>query len=271
MGTPLRLPERCTPCVRPSSVEFSTWFRCSTTTGERRSPSSSKPSHNDTMISPNDARKVGGNCRPKFALALVVALVCAVAEASRYKSYEPEPSYGSHYEEEDYGSDYHRPTEYEASHGGDEGYGYGSSYEHKSYDHEPDYGSYEEDHDSYEEPSYGHGGYAEEHSYKTVGGGYKGSHYEQEYPMTKSYKQQPSYGGQHYKQSYRHKRAIPIPFVMPRRKVEEGIKMIKDMSTTLRELKTKTNTKAIELLNEQIQGASKLFQRMLQSMEKKIE
>merc|ERR1711934_724463 len=225
MGTPLRLPERCTPCVRPSSVEFSTWFRCSTTTGERRSPSSSKPSHNDTMISPNDARKVGGNCRPKFALALVVALVCAVAEASRYKSYEPEPSYGS----------------------------------------------YEEDHDSYEEPSYGHGGYAEEHSYKTVGGGYKGSHYEQEYPMTKSYKQQPSYGGQHYKQSYRHKRAIPIPFVMPRRKVEEGIKMIKDMSTTLRELKTKTNTKAIELLNEQIQGASKLFQRMLQSMEKKIE
>merc|ERR1712154_261110 len=100
-----------------SSVEFSTWFRCSTT-GERRSPSSSKPSPDATMISPIDARKVGGNCRPKFALALVVAFVCAVAEASRYKSYEP-----SHY-----GDKY-----------GDDGYGYGSSYEHKSYDHEPDY------------------------------------------------------------------------------------------------------------------------------------
>merc|ERR1712024_133850 len=106
MGTPLRLPKRCTRCVRPSSVEFSTWFRCATTTGERRSPSSSKPSPNATMISPSDARKVGGNCRPKFALALVVALVCAVAEASRYKSYEHEPSY---YEEDDYGSDYHMP------------------------------------------------------------------------------------------------------------------------------------------------------------------
>merc|ERR1712154_113072 len=143
-----------------SSVEFSTWFRCSTT-GERRSPSSSKPSPDATMISPIDARKVGGNCRPKFALALVVAFVCAVAEASRYKSYEPEPSYGGHYEEDDYGSDYHRPTEYEVSHYGDkygdDGYGYGSSYEH-----EPDYRSYEEDHDSYE----------------TIGGGFKGSHYE---------------------------------------------------------------------------------------------
>jgi len=267
MGTPLRLPERCTPCVRPSSVEFSTWFRCSTTTGERRSPSSSKPSHNDTMISPNDARKVGGNCRPKFALALVVALVCAVAEASRYKSYEHEPSYGGHYEEEeDYGNDYHKPTEYEASHYEDDGYG--SSYEHKSYEHEPDYGSYEEDHDSYGEP-YGHGGYAEEHSYKTIGGGYKGARYEQEYSKSKSYKHQPSYGGQDYKQSYRHKRSLPL--VMPRRKLEEGIKMIRDMSTTLRDLSRNTNTKAVELLNEQIQGASDLFQRMLTSMENKIE
>merc|ERR1712154_723688 len=141
-----------------SSVEFSTWFRCSTT-GERRSPSSSKPSPDATMISPIDARKVGGNCRPKFALALVVAFVCAVAEASRYKSYEPEPSYGGNY--------------------GEDGYGYGSSYEHKSYDHEPDYRSYEEDHDSYE----------------TIGGGFKGSHYEQEYSKRKSFKQQPSYGG----------------------------------------------------------------------------
>jgi len=233
------------------------------------------------MISPNDARKVGGNCRPKFALALVVALVCAVAEASRYKSYEPEPSYGGHYEEDDYsndyhrpteyeaphyGSDYHKPTEYEASHYGDDGYG--SSYEHKSYDHEPDYGSYEEDHDSYEEP-YGHGGYAEEHSYKTIGGGYKGSHYEQDYPKSKSYKHQPSYGGKDYKQSYRHKRSLPL--VMPRRKLEEGIAMIKDMSETLRDLKKATNTKAVELLNEQIQGASNLFQRMLKSMENKIE
>merc|ERR1712177_208276 len=187
-----------------SSVEFSTWFRCSTT-GERRSPSSSKPSPNATMISPIDARKVGGNCRPKFALALVVALVCAVAEASRYKSYEPEPSYGGHYEEDDYGSDYHKPTEYE----------------HKSYDHEPDYGSYE-DHDSYE----------------TIGGGYKGSHYEQ-YSKSKSYKQQPSYGGQDYKKSYRHKRAV-IPLVMPRRKLEEGLKMFQEMSKTVAKLKTDT-------------------------------
>merc|ERR1712117_688722 len=178
---PTRLPSVHT--VR-SSVEFSTWFRCSTT-GERRSPSSSKPSPNATMISPIDTRKVGGNCRPKFALALVVALVCAVAEASRYKSYEPEPSSGGHYEEDDYGSDYHKPIEYE-----------GSSYEHKSYDHEPDYGSYEEP------------------SYKTIGGGYKGSRYEQEY--SNSYKQQPSYGGHDYKKSYRHKRAV-IPLVMPRR------------------------------------------------------
>merc|ERR1712117_696750 len=219
-----------------SSVEFSTWFRCSTT-GERRSPSSSKPSPDATMISPIDARKVGGNCRPKFALALVVAFVCAVAEASRYKSYEPEPSYGGHYDEED---------------------GYGSSYEHESYNHEPEYGSYEEDHDSYEKPSYGHGGYAEEHSYKTIGGGYRGSRYEQEYSKSKSYKQQPSYGGQHYKQSYRHKRAIPL--VMPRRKLEEGIAMIRDMSNTLRDLKSQTNTRATELLNAQIQGASDLFQ-----------
>jgi len=214
------------------------------------------------MISPNDARKVGGSCRPKFALALVVALVCGVAEASRYKSYEPEPSYGGHYvEDEDYGSDYHKPTEYEASHyGGDDGYG--SSYAHRSYDHEPDYGSYQEDHESYEKP-YGHGGYAEEHSYKTIGGGYKGSRYGQEY------KHQPSYGGQDYKKSYRHKRAIPL--VMPRTKLEEGIKMIKDMSKTLADLKTSTNTKAVELLNEQIQGASGLFKRMLESLEKKIE
>merc|ERR1712027_5260 len=109
-----------------SSVEFSTWFRCSTT-GERRSPSSSKPSPDATMISPIDARKVGGNCRPKFALALVVAFVCAVAEASRYKSYEPEPSYGGHYDEEDYGSDYHKPTEYEGSH-------------YEEYQHQPSYG-----------------------------------------------------------------------------------------------------------------------------------
>merc|ERR1712177_9686 len=157
-----------------SSVEFSTWFRCSTT-GERRSPSSSKPSPDATMISPIDARKVGGNCRPKFALALVVALVCAVAEASRYKSYEPEPSYGDHYEEEDYGSDYHKPTEYEVSHYGDKYGDDGYGYEHKSYDHEPDYRSYE-DHDSYEKP-YGHGGY-DEPSYKTIGGGYKGSRYD---------------------------------------------------------------------------------------------
>merc|ERR1712115_109569 len=239
-----------------TSVEFSTWFRCSTT-GERRSPSSSKPSPDATMISPSDARKVGGNCRPKFALALVVALVCAVAEASRYKSYEPEPSYGGHYEEEDYGSDYHNPTEYQVSHYGDnygdDGYGYGSSYEHKSYDHEPHYGSYE-DHDSYE----------------TIGGGYKGSHYEQEYPKSKSYKQQPSYGGQDYKKSYRHKRAI-IPLVMPRRKIDEGLKMFEEMRKTVATLKQETATEAVKLLNKQIEGASNLFEQMLASMQKKIE
>merc|ERR1711884_868839 len=207
-----------------SSVEFSTWFRCSTT-GERRSPSSSKPSPNATMISPIDARKVGGNCRPKFALALVVALVCAVAEASRYKSYEPEPSYGygGHYEEDDYGSDYHKPTEYEVSHYGDKYGDDGYGYEHKSYDHEADYGSYE-DHDSYE----------------TIGGGYKGSHY----------KQRPSYGGQDYKKSYRHKRAI-LPVVMPRRKIEEGLKMFQDMRKTVAKLKTDTATDAVALLNKQ--------------------
>merc|ERR1711884_946885 len=197
-----------------SSVEFSTWFRCSTT-GERRSPSSSKPSPNATMISPIDTRKVGGNCRPKFALALVVALVCAVAEASRYKSYEPEPSYGGHYEEDDYGS--------------------------------------YEDHDSYE----------------TIGGGYKGSHYEQ-YSKSKSYKQQPSYGGQDYKKSYRHKRAI-IPVVMPRRKIEEGLKMFQDMRKTVAKLKTDTATDAVALLNKQIEGASNLFQRMLGALQTKIE
>merc|ERR1711884_466590 len=160
MGSPPDFPSM--HAVR-SSVEFSTRFRCSMT-GERRSPSSSKPSPDATMISLNDARKVGGNCRPKFALALVVAFVCAVAEASRYKSYEPEPSYGGHYEEDDYGSDYHKPTEYEVSNYGDKYGDDGYGYEHKSYHHEPDYGSYE-DHDSYE----------------TIGGGYKGSHYEQEY------------------------------------------------------------------------------------------
>merc|ERR1712027_198259 len=224
-------------------------------TGERRSPSSSKPSPNATMISPIDTRKVGGNCRPKFALALVVALVCAVAEASRYKSYEPEPSYGGHYEKDDYGSDYHKPTEYEVSHYGDkygdDGYGYGSSYEHKSYDHEPDYGSYE-DHDSYE----------------TIGGGYKGSHYEQEYPKSKSYKQQPSYDGQDYKKSYRHKRAV-IPLVMPRRKLEEGIALIEGMRETVVKLKTDTATDAVALLNKQIKGASDLFKKMLESLKKK--
>merc|ERR1712177_8573 len=234
-----------------SSVEFSTWFRCSTT-GERRSPSSSKPSPNATMISPIDARKVGGNCRPKFALALVVALVCAVAEASRYKSYEPEPSYGGHYEEDDYGSDYHKPTEYEVSHYGDKYGDDGYGYEHKSYDHEPDYGSYE-DHDSY----------------KTIGGGYKGSHYEQ-YSKSKSYKQQPSYGGQDYKKSYRHKRAI-LPVVMPRRKIEEGLKMFQDMRKTVAKLKTDTATDAVALLNKQIEGASNLFQRMLGALQTKIE
>merc|ERR1712177_86599 len=232
-----------------SSVEFSTWFRCSTT-GERRSPSSSKPSPDATMISPIDARKVGGNCRPKFALALVVALVCAVTEASRYKSYEPEPSYGGHYEEDDYGSDYHKPTEYEVSHYGDKYGDDGYGYEHKSYDHEPDYGSYE-DHDSYE----------------TIGGGYKGSHYEQ-YSKSKSYKQQPSYGGQDYKKSYRHKRAV-IPLVMPRRKLEEGLKMFQEMSKTVVNLKTSTATEAVKLLNKQIEGASDLFKQMLESLKKK--
>merc|ERR1712078_401654 len=234
-----------------SSVEFSTWFRCSTT-GERRSPSSSKPSPNATMISPIDARKVGGNCRPKFALALVVALFCAVAEASRYKSYEPEPSYGGHYEEDDYGSDYHKPTEYEVSHYGDKYGDDGYGYEHKSYDHEPDYGSYE-DHDSYE----------------TIGGGYKGSHYEQEYSKSKSYKQQPSYGGQDYKKSYRHKRAV-IPLVMPRRKLEEGIKMIQDMRTTLVDLKKTVNDARVKILNDEIQAASDMFNRMLTAVQNKI-
>merc|ERR1712122_412638 len=225
-------------------------------TGEGRSHSSPKPSPNATMISLNDARKVGGNCRPKFALALV-AFVCGVAEASRYKSYEPEPSYGGHYEEDDYGSDYHKPTEYEVSHYGDkygdDGYGYGSSYEHKSYDHEPDYGSYE-DHDSYE----------------TIGGGYKESHYEQEYPKSKSYKQQPSYDGQDYKKSYRHKRAV-IPLVMPRRKIEEGIAMFQDMRDTVATLKQETATGAVALLNQQIQAASELFERMLGALQTKIE
>merc|ERR1712244_12263 len=215
-----------------SSVEFSTWFRCSTT-GERRSPSSSKPSPDATMISPIDARKVGGNCRPKFALALVVAFVCAVAEASRYKSYEPEPSYGGQY--------------------GDDDYGYGSSYEHKSYDHEPDYRSYEEDHDSYE----------------TIGGGFKGSHYEQEYSKRKSFKQQPSYGGRDYKKSYRHKRAV-IPLVMPRRKIEEGLKTFQDMRTTVATLKQETATDAVKLLNKQIEAASNLFNQTLTAFQKKI-
>merc|ERR1711992_517760 len=203
-----------------SSDEFSTWFRCSTTR-ERRSPSSSKPSPNATMISPIDARKVGGNCRPKFALALVVALFCAVAEASRYKSYEPEPSYGGHYEEDDYGSDYHKPTEYEVSHYGDK---------------------------------YGDDGYG----------------YEQEYSKSKSYKQQPSYGGQDYKKSYRHKRAI-LPVVMRRRKIEEGLKMFQDMRKTVAKLKTDTATDAVALLNKQIEGASNLFQRMLGALQTKIE
>ena len=197
--------------------------------------------------------KVGGNCRPKFALALVVALVCAVAEASRYKSYEPEPSYGGHYEEDDYGSDYHKPTEYEVSHYGDKYGDDGYGYEHKSYHHDPDYGSYE-DHDSYE----------------TIGGGYKGSHYEQEYSKSKSYKQQPSYGGQDYKKSYRHKRAI-LPVVMPRRKIEEGLKMFQDMRKTVAKLKTDTATDAVALLNKQIEGASNLFQRMLGALQTKIE
>merc|ERR1712241_714566 len=166
------------------------------------------------MISPIDARKVGGNCRPKFALALVVALVCAVAETSRYKSYEPEPSYGGHYEEDDYGSD--------------------------------------DDNDSYE----------------TIGGGYKGSHYEQ-YSKGKSYKQQPSYGGQDYKKSYRHKRAI-LPVVMPRRKIEEGIKMIQDMRTTLVDLKKTVNDARVKILNDEIQAASDMFNRMLTAVQNKI-
>merc|ERR1712117_692823 len=257
-----------------SSVEFSTWFRCSTT-GERRCPSSSKPSLNATMISPIDTRKVGGNCRPKFALSLVVALVCAVAEASRYKSYEPEASYGSHYEEDNYGSGYHKPTEYEVSHYGDKYGDDGYGYEHESYDHEPDYGNYE-DHDSYDGygygSSYGHKSYDHEPdygSYETIGGGYKGSHYEQEYSKSKSYKQQPSYGGQDYKKSYRHKRAV-IPLVMPRRKLEEGIKMIQDMRTTLVDLKKTVNDARVKILNDEIQAASDMFNQMLTAVQNKI-
>merc|ERR1711879_848579 len=269
MGTPLRFPERAHRAVVRRILHVVSLLH------DRREAESllvQAVPNNATMISPNDARKVGGNCRPEFALALVVALVCAVAEASRYKSYKPEPSYGGHYEEDDYGSDYHMPTEYEASHYGDkygdDGYGYGSSYEHKSYDHEPDYGSYDEDHDSYEKP-YGHGGYDEEPSYKTIGGGFKGSRYEQEYSKNK-YTQQPSYGGHDYKKSYRHKRAI-LPVVMPRRKIEEGIKMMEDMRVTLTKLKEDTNTAAVKILNDQIQGASDLFQRMLKAVENKMQ
>merc|ERR1712156_343836 len=155
MGTRLRFPERAPRAVVRQVLHVVSLLH------DRREAESllvQAVANNATMISLNDARKVGGNCRPKFALALVVALVCAVAEASRYKSYEPEPSYGGHYEEEDYGYDYHKPTEYEASlyEGEGDGYGYGSSYEHESYDHEPDYERYEEDHDSYEK-QYGHG------------------------------------------------------------------------------------------------------------------
>merc|ERR1711948_25275 len=270
MGTRLRFPERANRAVVRRVLHVVSLLH------DRRVAESllvQAVPNNATMISLNDARKVGGNCRPKFALALVFAVVCAVAEASRYKSYEPEPSYGGHYEEEDYGSDYHKPTEYEVAHYGDKygdgGYGYGSSYEHKSYDHEPDYGRYEEDHDSYEK-QYGHGGYDEEPSYKTIGGGFKGSHYKQEYSKSKSYKQQPSYDGQDYKKSYRHKRAI-IPLVMPRRKMEEGIKMFQDMRGTVAELKKDTSKDAVELLNKQIDGASKLFQRMLGALQTKIQ
>jgi len=264
MGTRLRFPERAHRAVVRRVLHVVSLLR-----REAESLLVQAVPNNGIMISPSDARKVGGNCRPKFALALVVALVCAVAEASRYKSYEPEPSYGGHYEEDDYGSDYHVPTEYEASLYESDGYGYGSSYEHKSYDHEPDYGSYEEDHDSYEKP-YGHGGYDEESSYKTIGGGFKGSRYEQEYSKSKSYKQQPSYDGQDYKKSYRHKRAI-LPLVMPRRNLEEGIKMMEDMRATLTKLKEDTNTAAVTALNRQVQGASELFKRMLEAVQKKIE
>jgi len=58
---------------------------------------------------------------------------------------------------------------------------------------------------------------------------------------------------------------------MPRTKLEEGIKMMKDMSETLANLKQSTNTAAVSLLNQQIQGASDLFKRMLESLESKIE
>merc|ERR1712038_142774 len=259
MGTRLRFPERAPRAVVRQVLHVVSLVH------DRREAESllvQAVPNNAIMISLNDARKVGGNCRPKFALALVVALVCAVAEASKYKSYEPEPSYGGHYEEDDYGSDYHMPTEYEASHYEGDGYGYGSSNEHKSYDHEPDYGSYEK--------PYGHGGYDEEPSYKTIGGGFKGSHYKQEYSKSKSYKQQPSYDGQDYKKSYRHKRAI-LPIVMPRRKMEEGIKMFQDMRETVATLKKDTSKDAVELLNKQIEGASKLFQRMLGALQTKIQ
>merc|ERR1712156_438048 len=257
MGTRLRFPERANRAVVRRVLHVVSLLH------DRRVAESllvQAVPNNASMISLNDARKVGGNCRPKFALALVVALVCAVAEASKYKSYEPEPSYGGHYEEDDYGRDYHMPTEYEASQY--EGDGYGSSNEHKSYDHEPDYGSYEK--------PYGHGGYDEEPSYKTIGGGFKGSHYEQGFSKRKSYKQQPSYGGQDYKKSYRHKRAI-LSIVMPRRKIEEGIKMFQDMRETVATLKKDTSKDAVELLNKQIEGASKLFQRMLGALQTKIQ
>merc|ERR1712039_708536 len=212
MGTRLRFPERANRAVVRRVLHVVSLLH------DRRVAESllvQAVPNNATMISLNDARKVGGNCRPKFALALVFAVVCAVAEASRYKSYEPEPSYGGHYEEEDYGSDYHKPTEYEVAHYGDkygdDGYGYGSSY-----------------------------------------------------------KQQPSYGSQDYKKSYRHKRAI-IPLVMPRRKLEEGIKMMKDMRETVATLKTTTANDAVALLNKQVEGASELFQRMLTALENKIQ
>merc|ERR1712038_308019 len=229
MGTRLRFPERAPRAVVRQVLHVVSLVH------DRREAESllvQAVPNNAIMISLNDARKVGGNCRPKFALALVVALVCAVAEASRYKSYEPD------------------------------GYGYGSSNEHKSYDHEPDYGSYEK--------PYGHGGYDEEPSYKTIGGGFKGSHYEQGFSKSKSYKQQPSYDGQDYKKSYRHKRAI-LPIVMPRRKMEEGIKMFQDMRETVATLKKDTSKDAVELLNKQIEGASKLFQRMLGALQTKIQ
>merc|ERR1712038_1947019 len=258
MGTRLRFPERAPRAVVRQVLHVVSLVH------DRREAESllvQAVPNNAIMISLNDARKGGGNCRPKFALALVVALVCAVAEASKYKSYEPESSYGGHYEEDDYGSDYHMPTEYEASHYEGDGYGYGSSNEHKSYDHEPDYGSYEK--------PYGHGGYDEEPSYKTIGGGFKGSHYEQGFSKSKSYKQQPSYGGQDYKKSYRHKRAI-LPIVMPRRKMEEGIKMFQEMSKTVAALKKNTSIDAVALLNKQIQGASDLFNQTLTALQRKI-